>query len=111
MLTISPFSNTALPPVPTGPFFDTWANVAGLYRDAMQTNAQQLLQSSASIIQEHTLRALISASKACSEALAKNALSVQEQSLGRLFEANQKAAGVMNRAFMQAWLGGMQPVV
>lgn len=111
MLTISPVSNTAIPSVTTGPFFDTWANVTGLYRDAMQTNTQQLLQSSAHIIQEHTLRAVITASKACSEALAKNALTVQKQSLGRLFEANQKAAGVMSRTFMQAWLGNLQPAI
>jgi hypothetical protein len=65
--------------------------------------------SSARIIQEHTLRAFVSASQACADALAKNAMSVQQQSMGRLLDANGKAMGVMGQAFTQAWLASVQP--
>lgn len=109
MQAMSAYPNTAVPTITTAPFFESWSNVAGLYRDAMQANTQQLLQSSASIIQEHTLRAFIAASKACADALAKNALAVQQQSLERFVDANQKAAGVMGQAFTQAWMGSLQP--
>ena len=109
MSTPNPYPNTAFPIVTSGPFFDTWAKVGGLYRDAMQANTQQLLQSSASIIQEHTLRAFITASKACTDALAKNAVAMQQQSLVRFTDANQKAVGVMGQAITQAWLGSLQP--
>ncbi|MGJ9417225.1 hypothetical protein ACHAC9_05570 [Massilia sp. CMS3.1] len=109
MLTISAYPIPAFPTVSMAPLFATWSNIAGLYRDATQASTQQLLQSSASIIQEHTLRAFISASNSCADALAKNALSVQQQSLGRFVDANQKAMGVMGRAFMQPWIGMMQP--
>jgi hypothetical protein len=110
MSTMSATPNAVFPVVTTAPFFDTWTNVAGLYRDAMNANAQQLLQSSVAIIQEHTLRAFISASKSCADALTKNAVAVQQQSLGRFVDANQQAVGVMGRAFTQAWMGMMQPV-
>ena len=109
MLPMSAYPNVTFPSITTAPFFDTWSSVAGLYRDAMQANTQQLAQSSASIIQEHTLRAFVAASKACADALAKNALAVQQQSLGRFVDANQKAVGVMGKAFTQAWLGSLQP--
>ena len=109
MSTMSAYPNVAFPTVTTTPLFGVWSNVAGLYKDAMQANTQQLLQSSASIIQEHTLRAFIAASQSCADALAKNALAVQQQSLGRFADANQKAVGVMGRAFMQPWIGLMQP--
>ena len=38
-------------------------------------------------------------------ALAKNAVAVQQQSLARFTDANQKAVGVMGQAITQAWLG------
>ena len=109
MLTTSAYPNVTFATVATTPFFDTWSNVAALYKDAMQASTQQLLQSSASIVQEHTLRAFIAASQSCADALAKNALAVQQQSLGRFVDANQKAVGVMGQAFTQAWTGMMQP--
>ena len=109
MLTMNASPNAAFPTVTPIPFFDTWSNVAGLYRNVMQESSQQLLTSSARIIQEHTLRALISASKACADALAKNAVAVQQASLGRFVDANQKAVGVMGQAITQAWLGSLQP--
>lgn len=109
MLTMNASPNAAFPTVTPAPFFDTWSNVAGLYRNVMQESSQQLLTSSARIVQEHTMRAFISAAQACSDALAKNALSVQQQSMGRLLDANQKAMGVMSQAFTKAWIGNMQP--
>lgn len=109
MLTMSAYPNLTFPSITTSPLFEPWTNIAGLYRDAMQANTRQLLQSSASIIQEHTLRAFIAASTSCADALAKNALAVQQQSLGRFVDANQKAAGVMGKAWTQAWIGSLQP--
>lgn len=96
-----------LPAMPL-PFFDIWSGIANLYRDAMEASTQQMMLSSAGIIQEHTLRAFMDASRACSEALAKNAMTVQQQSMGRFADANQKAMEMMGRAFTQAWMGNMQ---
>ena len=109
MTTMSAYPSLTFPSIPTSPFFETWSNVAGLYRDAMQANTQQWVQSSASIIQEHTLRAFVAASQACANALAKNTVAVQQQSMGRFIDANQKAVGVMGKAFTQAWIGSLQP--
>jgi hypothetical protein len=108
MLTTSAYPNAALTTMPA-PFFGLWSNVAGLYREATQANAQQLLLSSAGIIQEHTLRAFITASQSCADALAKNAMSVQQQSMERFADANGKAVGMLGQAFAQAWMGSMQP--
>lgn len=109
MLTMNAHPNAALPTVGPAPLFEAWSDVAGLYRNVMQESSQQLLVSSTRIVQEHTLRALVAASQACADALAKNMLSVQQQSMGRLLDANQKAMGVMGRAFTQAWMGSLQP--
>jgi hypothetical protein len=109
MTTMSAYPTLTFPSIPTAPFFETWSNVAGLYRDAMQANTQQWVQSSASIIQEHTLRAFVAASQACAGALAKNTVEVQQQSMSRFIDANQKAVGVMGKAFTQAWMGSLQP--
>ena len=109
MLTLNAFPNAAFPTEKQVPFVDAWSNVAGLYRDAAQANTQQLLLSSARIVQEHTLRAFLAASQACADALAKNAMSVQQQSMGRFLDANQKAMGVMGQAFTQAWMGSVSP--
>lgn len=105
MFTIS----TAFPASTASPIFKAWSDVASLYRDALGANTQQMVLSSARIIQEHTLRAFMSASQACADALAKNALSVQQDSMARLLDANGKAAGMMGNAFTQAWLQGLQP--
>ncbi len=91
------------------PLFDTWSKLAGVYSDATQASTQQMMLSSARIIQEHTLRAFVSAAQACADALAKNAVSVQQQSLGRYIDANGKAAGIMSAAFAQAWIRSVQP--
>ena len=110
MTTMSAYPSLTFPNIQTTPFFETWSNVAGLYRDAMQASTQQWVQSSATIIQEHTLRAFVAASQACANALTKNAMAVQQQSMGRFVEANQKAVGVMGQALTQAWMGSLQPV-
>lgn len=91
------------------PHFDLLPGIARLYQDAMETSSRHFMLSSASIIQEHTIRAFMDASRACAEALAKNALSVQQQSIGRFLTANLKAGEMMGQAFTQAWLQGMQP--
>ena len=92
------------------PLFDTWARIAGLYQDAMRGSAQQLMFSSAAIIQEHTLRAFTAAAQSCAEALAKNAMSVQQQSMERFADANQKAMGMMGTAFTDIWKAQTQTV-
>jgi len=109
MATMSAHPTMAFPTVTTTPMFDTWANVAGLYRNAMHANTQQLLLSSAGIIQEHTLRAFITASQSCADALAKNAMAVQQQSMERFADANGKAVSMIGRVFTQAWMGNLQP--
>jgi hypothetical protein len=94
---------------PLSPMFDTWAGIAGLYQNAAQQSAQQLFLSSASIIQEHTLRAFMAAAQSCADALAKNALNVQQQSMARFAEANQQAMGMVGTAFIDAWSAGLRP--
>lgn len=109
MLTMYAQQNTALPSAAPAPFLDAWSNVAGLYRDAANASTQQLLLSSSRIIQEHTLRAFIAASQACADALMKNAVAVQQQSMERMFDVNQKAMGVMGQALTKTWMESMQP--
>lgn len=95
-------------PVAT-PLLGLWSDIAGLYRGAVQANTEQLVLSSVGIIQEQMLRAFITASQSCADALAKNALSVQQKSMERFAEANGKAVGLMGRAVTQAWMGGALP--
>ena len=108
MSTLNAYPTVPFATVTPAPVFEIWSNVAGLYRDAMQANTQQLMVSSARIIQEHTLQAFVAAAQACTDALAKNAMSVQQQSLGRFLDVNQKAMGVIAQVFAQAWTGSMQ---
>lgn len=108
MLTMSPSPKAAFPSVSV-PFLTVWPDVAGIYGEAMRANTQQLLQSSTAIVQEHMLRAFISASQSCAEALAKNAMSVQQRSMERFAEANGKVVGMMGQAYTQAWMGSMLP--
>ena len=109
MTTMSTIPSLTFPSIPATPFLETWSQLAGLYQNAVQANTQHWVQSSASIIQEHTLRAIVSASQACANALANNAVAVQQQSMNRFVDANQKAVGVMGKAFTQAWMGSLQP--
>jgi hypothetical protein len=107
------FSNfnpgTGFAPAATNPLFATWSDVAGLYQNAMETSAQQWMTSSAGIIQQHTLQAFVNASQACADALAKNAVTMQQKSMERLVDANQKAVGLVGKAVTEAWMGGMRP--
>jgi hypothetical protein len=96
--------NAALAGVNTAPLFETWNRIAGLYREATQASMQQLWLSSANIIQEHTMRALMAAAQSCAEALAQNAVEVQQQSMARFMEVNQKAASLMGSAVTEAWM-------
>jgi hypothetical protein len=89
--------------------FNTWSGVAGLYQNAMQASAQQWMTSSAGIIQQHTLQAFANASRACADALAKNAVSMQQKSMERFVDANQKAVGMIGQALTDAWMGSMRP--
>ena len=108
MLTMSASPSVAFPTV-SAPFLALWSSVAGVYGEAMRANTQQLLQSSAAIIQEQMLRAFITASQSCADALAKNAMSVQRQSMERFADANGKVVGMMGQAFTQAWMEHLQP--
>jgi hypothetical protein len=108
MWTTNAHPNAAFPTLTPAPFFDAWSNVAGLYRDAAQSSTRQFFLSSARIIQEHTLQAFVAAAQGCTDALAKNAMSVQQQSLERFLDANQKAMGAIAKVFFaQAWTGSM----
>lgn len=99
-----------MPLASTSHSLDIWPGIANLYRDAMETSTRQWVLSSASIVQEHTLRAFMEAARSCADALTKNTMSVQQQSMGRFFNANQKAFEMMGQAVTQAWVKGLQPV-
>ncbi|MBW8899107.1 MAG: hypothetical protein JF619_13575 [Massilia sp.] len=103
MWTINADPNATFPNPMSAPWLDAWARIASLYQDAMQASMQQLMLSSANIIQEHTLRAFMAAAQSCAEALAQNAMSVQQQAVERFTDANQKAMGMMGEAFADAW--------
>lgn len=79
------------------PFVGMWSDMIGLYREVTQTNTEHMFLSSARVIQEQMLRAFITAAQSCADALAKNALSVQQQSMERFAEANGKAVGLMGK--------------
>jgi len=89
------------------PFVGMWSDMTGLYREVIQTNTEHMLLSSARVIQEQMLRAFITAAQSCADALAKNAFSVQQQSMERFAEANGKAVGLMGKAFTQAWMASL----
>jgi hypothetical protein len=111
-MNVSALPPIAFPSLPAGiqnPFLDMWPKVGDLYKDAMQGSAQDLYLSSARIIQEHTMRALMTAAQSCAEALAQNAANIQQQSLARLADTNQKAAGMMGSAWFDAMTSAMTP--
>lgn len=85
--------------------FDMWSRIGILYKDAFDASAYDLLMSSTRIVQEHTLRAMVSASQSCAQALAQNAAKVQQQGFDRMFKANQRAAEIMG----QTWFEAMTP--
>jgi hypothetical protein len=55
------------------------------------------------------MRAFMMAAQSCAEALAKNAVEIQQQSLIRLAETNQKAMETIGQSFVDAWTAGMKP--
>jgi hypothetical protein len=83
------------------------AKIANVYAESMRANTEQLWMSSARIIQEHTMRAFIQAAQSCMEALTKNAVVVQQQSVERMVAANQKAFEIMSQGFNDAVAKGM----
>lgn len=103
MWTTNADQNAAFPNLMSAPWLDAWARIASLYQDATQASMQQLLLSSAQIIQEHTLRAFMAAAQSCAEALAQNAMNVQQEAITRFSDANQQAMGMMGEAFADAW--------
>lgn len=107
MLTMNA-SPSASFPVMSAPLFTLWSNIAGVYGEAMRANTQQLLFSSVAIIQEQMLRAFITASQSCADALAKNAMVVQRQSMERFADANGEVVGLMGQALRQVWMESMQ---
>jgi hypothetical protein len=90
-------------------YLDAMTRVAGLYRESMQANAEQLMISSARIVQEHVMRAMVMASQSCAEELAKNAAALQQQWMTRLAGTNQKAMETMGRAFVDSWATVSRP--
>jgi hypothetical protein len=105
------FPNAAFSNAMSAPWLDAWGRIASLYQEAAQASMQQMLLSSANIIQEHTLRAFMAAAQACAEALAQNAMNVQQQSMARFADANQKAMGMMGTAFTDAWTAAQSGTV
>lgn len=97
-------SFTFVPP----PLLGMWSDMAGAYGDAIRANTQELLLSSTRVVQEQVVQAFFSFSASCAEALAKNAMSVQEQSMKRFAEANGKAVGMLGQGFVQAWTDSLR---
>lgn len=104
MTSMNPAAPFALA-LPT-PMMATWAGIAAVYRDAAEKHTRQLVLGSAQIIQEHAVRAFFATANACADALAKNAVAVQQQSLARYAEANRKALELMGNAWLKAWVPG-----
>jgi hypothetical protein len=90
----------------SNPYFQMLGCIGSVYADAAKVDADRLWTSSARIINEHTTRAWMSASQACTAALAQNAAAIQQQSLAHLGAANQKALEIMTRAFTDAVTAG-----
>lgn len=91
------------------PYQDTFFKLANVYTDSTRASMEQLWISSSKIVTEETIKAFIAASQSCAEALTRNAISVQQQSFGRLISANQKAAEIMGQSFADAMVAGWKP--
>lgn len=91
------------------PYQDAFVRIANVYADSTRASMEQLWISSSKIIMEETTKAFIAASQSCADALARNAVSVQQQSFGRLINANQKAAGIMGQSFADAMAASWKP--
>lgn len=84
------------------PYQETFLKIANVYADTTRASLEQLWVSSSKIVMEETIKAFIAASQSCAEALTRNAVSVQQQSFGRLISANQKAVEIMGQSFADA---------
>ncbi|WP_306394715.1 hypothetical protein [Telluria beijingensis] len=91
------------------PYQDTFLKIANVYADSTRASMEQLWISSSRIIMEETIKAFIAASQSCAEALTRNAVAVQQQSFGRLINANQKAVELMGQSFAEAMSAGWKP--
>jgi len=107
MLTMSAGPHPAFPST-YPPLLGIWSDMTGVYGEAIKANTQHLLLSSSRVVQEQIIQAFVSFSMSCTEALAKNAMSVQEQSMKRFAEANGKAVGMMGQGFVQSWMDSMR---
>lgn len=88
------------------PYQETFLKIANVYADTTRASLEQLWVSSSKIVMEETIKAFIAASQSCAEALTRNAVSVQQQSFGRLISANQKAVEIMGQSFADAMSSG-----
>lgn len=84
------------------PFFDLYLKIAKVYADAMRQNIEHLVISSTNIVQDQAIQAWTKAAKSCTEALVQNAVSSQEQAIGRISEANHKVFEIMSDAMTAA---------
>jgi hypothetical protein len=91
------------------PLFDMLTKISTVYTDSFQADSSELFISSARIIQEHSMQALMKASQDCVAALTQNAASIQQQSLAHLGNANQKAVEIMAGAIANAMTAGFRP--
>jgi hypothetical protein len=78
------------------PFFALSSMIASVYVDAMRQNIEQLAVSSTRIMQEQGIQAWTKAAQSCTEALVHNAVTTQEQALGRITRANQKVFEIVS---------------
>ena len=109
MTTAYPQFTAATAQLNTVPYQDTFLKIANVYADSTRASLEQLWISSSKIIMEETMKAFIAASQSCAEALTRNAVSVQQQSFGRLINANQKAVEIMGQSFADAMTSGWKP--
>ncbi|MES2757281.1 MAG: hypothetical protein V4693_07890 [Pseudomonadota bacterium] len=93
------------------PLIDMFTRINTMYSDTFQADASQLVISSARIIQDHTLQALMKASQDCMAALTQNAASIQQQSMAHLGNANLKAVEIMSTAMTNALTVSFKPSV
>ena len=91
------------------PCQDAFFRIANVYADSTRFSMEQLWLSSSKIIMQETMKAFIAASQSCTQALAANAMNVQQQSFSRLLGANQKAAEIMGQSVVDSMLAGWKP--
>lgn len=90
------------------PLIDMFTKIHTTYSDTFQGDASQQFMSSARIIQEHTVQALMNASQDCMAALTQNAANIQQQSMAHLGNANMKAVEIMTSTMTNAMMGGFK---